>query len=85
MAHGAEYRTFVHLRESAMTSKFFAVACLLSGFLVSTDVAWSTKYSREACINAVNQKLGTYASDRGISTNRDAVRRCMKYGPRAID
>jgi hypothetical protein len=68
-----------------MTSKFFVLACLILGFLVSTSTAWSAKWSRDACINAVNQKLGSYATDRGGSTNRDAVRRCMKHGPGAID
>jgi hypothetical protein len=68
-----------------MTTKFFAIGALLFGFLVSTDVAWSAKWSRDTCINAVNQKLGTYGSDRGDSTNKDAVKRCMKRGPNAID
>jgi len=68
-----------------MTTKFFASVCLLVGVLVSTDAAWSAKWSRDACISAVNQKLGSYSADRGGSTNRDAVRRCMKYGPSAID
>jgi len=68
-----------------MTTKFFAFICLLLGVLVSTNAAWSAKWSREACIHAVNQKLGSYSADRGGSTNKDAVRRCMKHGPSAID
>ena len=76
---------FVRYEEDAMTSKFFAVVCLLLGVLVSTNQAWSAKWSRDMCINAVNQKLGSYSADRGGSTNRDAVKRCMKHGPSAID
>jgi hypothetical protein len=76
---------FVRKAEDAMTTKFFGAICLVLGLLVSTNVAWSAKWSRDACINAVNQKLGSYSTDRGISTNKDAVRRCMKHGPGAID
>jgi hypothetical protein len=67
-----------------MTSKLFTVICLLLGLLVSTNVAWSARWSRGDCINAVHQTLGVYNTNRGISTNRDAVRRCMRYGPGAI-
>lgn len=68
-----------------MTTKFFAAFCLLLGLLVSTNVAWSAKWSRAACEAAVRDRLGVSATDRGLSTNRDAVRRCMRHGPRAID
>jgi hypothetical protein len=68
-----------------MTTKFFAAIALLLGVLATTDMAWSGKWSRGTCINAVHQKLGTYSSDRGGTANRDAVRRCMRYGPSAID
>jgi hypothetical protein len=67
-----------------MTSKIFVLVCLL-GLLIAPNMAWSAKMSRGACVNAVNQKLGTYATDRGLPTNKDAVKRCMKYGPGAID
>jgi hypothetical protein len=68
-----------------MTSKLLAAICLLLGLLVSTDMTWSARWSRAACVNAVNHRLGVSATDRGLSTNRDAVRRCMRHGPSAID
>jgi len=69
-----------------MTSKLFAAVCLLLGLLVSTNVAWSARWSRGECINAVHQRLGTYSADSGRGTkSRDAVTRCMRYGPGAID
>ena len=68
-----------------MTTRLLAVVCLLVSVPVLTEEAWSAKWGREGCINAVNQKLGSYSTDRGGSANKDAVKRCMKHGPGAID
>jgi hypothetical protein len=69
-----------------MTAKLFAAVCLLLGLLISTNVAWSARWSRGECINAVHQSIGTYSADSGRGTkSRAAVARCMRYGPSAID
>ena len=68
-----------------MTTRFFAVICLLLGFLFSSSPASAAKWTRGECVDAVHQKLGTYAADAGHTTNKAAVKRCMKYGPNAID
>jgi hypothetical protein len=68
-----------------MTSKFFALICPLFGFLALTSAASAAKWTRGECIDAVHQKLGISAADAGHTTNKAAVKRCMKYGPNAID
>jgi hypothetical protein len=78
-AHAA-YGT-INIKETGMFVKTLAAICLV-GSLVAPNVASAA--SRGACINAVNEKLGSRATDAGETTNKAAVRRCMKHGLGAI-
>ena len=53
--------------------------------LVSTNSVSAAKWTRGQCTDLVRQQLGTYAVDAGRTRNWDAVKRCMRYGPGAID
>jgi hypothetical protein len=66
-----------------MATKIFVVFCLL-GLVVAPNVAWSARWSRGECVDAVRQKYGTYAADTGHTFNRAAVRRCMRHGPGSV-
>jgi hypothetical protein len=65
-----------------MTSKIFAVVCML-GLVVLSNLAWSAaKWSRGDCINAANEKYGKV--DQAHQEMRAAVHRCLKNGPGAV-
>jgi hypothetical protein len=66
-----------------MATKFLAAVCLF-GLMVLPNAAWSARMTRGECINAVHQKLGSGSTDAARFKNRDAVIRCLKYGPDAI-
>jgi hypothetical protein len=53
--------------------------------LISINPASAAKWSRAQCVDAVRQQLGTYGVDAGRTRNLDAVGRCMRHGPGAID
>jgi hypothetical protein len=71
----------INIEESVMFVKTLVAVCLV-GSMIAPSVAWSA--SRGACINAVQQKLGSRATDAGENTNKAAVRRCMRHGFGAI-
>jgi len=73
------------MEDDPMKTKFLAVIGILLGLLVSTNETSAAKWSRGECVDAVRQKLGIGAADTGHTTNKAAVRRCMKHGPNAID
>jgi len=66
-----------------MTSKVL-VSLFLLALLISPNVAWSAKWSRGQCINAVHERLGVSSTNARGAANRAAVIRCMQYGPMAI-
>jgi hypothetical protein len=78
----AAYGT-INMEESVMFVKTLVAVCLV-GSMIAPSVAWSAGMSRGACINAVQQKLGSRATDAGENTNKAAVHRCMRHGLGAI-
>jgi hypothetical protein len=69
-----------------MVGKLSIVCFVVTATLGVPGSAWSQRWSRADCTNAVHQKLGTYSADSGRGTlSRSAIRRCIKYGPGAIE
>jgi hypothetical protein len=66
------------------TSKI-AVGLLIFAALALPSAASVAGWSRGQCIDAVHQLLGTRAAEAGRTLDKAAVRRCLRYGPGAID
>jgi hypothetical protein len=70
--------------EDVMTSKI-TVGVLLIAALSLPNAASAAGWTRGQCIDAVHQRLGTRSADSGHTLDMSAVRRCIKFGPGAID
>jgi hypothetical protein len=66
------------------TSKI-VVSFLIIAAPALPSAASAAGWSRGQCIDAVHQQLGTRAAEAGRTLDKAAVRRCLRYGPGAID